>query len=151
MTPLFTGYTRDGGYADARRRRRALRFPLPRRTTTSAAAPLLCAGLIGWRSLRMAGDGRQFGLYGFGAAAHIIARSPVAQGREVFRLHPPRRRGSAGLRARTRAPLGRRLRRDAAGELDCGHHLRAGRRARAGGAGGGAQGRHGGLRRHPHE
>jgi propanol-preferring alcohol dehydrogenase len=82
--PLFTGYTRDGGYAthvvaDAR-----FTFPLPDGDDDVAIAPLLCAGLIGWRSLRMAGEGRRIGLYGFGAAAHIIAQVACWQGRDVF-------------------------------------------------------------------
>jgi alcohol dehydrogenase, propanol-preferring len=82
--PLFTGYTRDGGYAthvvaDAR-----YVFPLPDDGSDVATAPLLCAGLIGWRSLRMAGEGRKIGLYGFGAAAHIIAQVARWQGRDVF-------------------------------------------------------------------
>src|SRR5262249_44495569 len=69
--PQFTGYTRDGGYAthviaDAR-----FVFPLSDRGNDVASAPLLCAGLIGWRSLRIAGEGKNIGLYGFGAAAHI--------------------------------------------------------------------------------
>ena len=82
--PLFTGYTRDGGYAthviaDAR-----YVFALPEESDDLATAPLLCAGLIGWRSLRIAGDGRKLGLYGFGAAAHIIAQVARWQGRDVF-------------------------------------------------------------------
>jgi alcohol dehydrogenase, propanol-preferring len=82
--PLFTGYTRDGGYAthvivDAR-----YTFKLPDGGDDVATAPLLCAGLIGWRSLRLAGDGQKIGLYGFGAAAHIIAQVACWQGRDVF-------------------------------------------------------------------
>jgi alcohol dehydrogenase, propanol-preferring len=82
--PLFTGYTRDGGYAthviaDAR-----YVFSLPKRGDDVATAPLLCAGLIGWRSLQIAGDGKKLGLYGFGAAAHIIAQVARWQGREIF-------------------------------------------------------------------
>ncbi len=82
--PLFTGYTRDGGFAtdvvaDAR-----YVFRLPDNGDDVATAPLLCAGLIGWRSLRLAGDGKKIGLYGFGAAAHIIAQVARWQGREVF-------------------------------------------------------------------
>jgi alcohol dehydrogenase, propanol-preferring len=82
--PLFTGYTRDGGYAtlvvaDAR-----YVFPLPERGDDVASAPLLCAGLIGWRSLKIAGEGKKLGLYGFGAAAHIIAQVARWQGRDVF-------------------------------------------------------------------
>jgi alcohol dehydrogenase, propanol-preferring len=82
--PLFTGYTRDGGYAthvvaDAR-----YTFKLPDNGDDVATAPLLCAGLIGWRSLRIAGDGKKIGLYGFGAAAHIISQVARWQGRDVF-------------------------------------------------------------------
>jgi propanol-preferring alcohol dehydrogenase len=82
--PLFTGYTRDGGYAthvvaDAR-----FVFALPESGDDVATAPLLCAGLIGWRSLQIAGDGEKLGLYGFGAAAHIITQVARWQGREVF-------------------------------------------------------------------
>lgn len=82
--PLFTGYTRDGGYAthviaDAR-----YVFPLPERGEDVATAPLLCAGLIGWRSLQIAGEGKKLGFYGFGAAAHIIAQVARWQGREIF-------------------------------------------------------------------
>ncbi|MFN3889237.1 MAG: zinc-dependent alcohol dehydrogenase family protein [Beijerinckiaceae bacterium] len=84
--PLFTGYTRDGGYAthviaDAR-----FCFPIPESSGMDDAhvAPLLCAGLIGWRSLKMAGEARRLGLYGFGAAAHIVAQVARWQGRRVF-------------------------------------------------------------------
>lgn len=59
-------------------------FPLPESGDDVATAPLLCAGLIGWRSLRIAGEGKRIGLYGFGAAAHIIAQVEVQQGRDVF-------------------------------------------------------------------
>ena len=82
--PLFTGYTRDGGYATAAVADARFVFALPERGDDVATAPLLCAGLIGWRSLRMAGEGRRIGLYGFGAAAHIIAQVARAQGRDVF-------------------------------------------------------------------
>ena len=82
--PLFTGYTRDGGYAthviaDAR-----YCFPLTGPSDDAETAPLLCAGLIGWRSYRMAGEGRALGLYGFGAAAHILAQVAAWQGRRVY-------------------------------------------------------------------
>jgi len=82
--PLFTGYTRDGGYAthvvaDAR-----FVFPLPPDGDDVATAPLLCAGLIGWRSLVMAGDGKHLGIFGFGAAGHIIAQVARWQGRSVY-------------------------------------------------------------------
>jgi alcohol dehydrogenase, propanol-preferring len=82
--PLFTGYTRDGGYATHTIAEAAFVFPLSDDLDPVAAAPLLCAGLIGWRSLKMAGEGRTIGIYGFGAAAHIIAQVCRWQGRRVF-------------------------------------------------------------------
>jgi propanol-preferring alcohol dehydrogenase len=82
--PLFTGYTRDGGFATYAIAEDSFAFPLAGFDDPVAAAPLMCAGLIGWRSLRMAGDGRRIGLYGFGAAAHIIAQVCKWQGREVY-------------------------------------------------------------------
>lgn len=87
--PLFTGYTRDGGFAtqvvaDAR-----FAFPLGEKGEDIALAPLLCAGLIGWRSLVMAGDGQRVGLYGFGAAAHIIAQVASWQGRSIYAFTRP--------------------------------------------------------------
>jgi propanol-preferring alcohol dehydrogenase len=82
--PLFTGYTRDGGFASHVVADAAFAFPLPGYDDPVAAAPLMCAGLIGWRSLRMAGPARRVGLYGFGAAAHILAQICAWQGREVF-------------------------------------------------------------------
>jgi propanol-preferring alcohol dehydrogenase len=81
--PLFTGYTRDGGYATHAVADARYVFRLPDGNDV-AAAPLLCAGLIGWRSLRLAGEGKRIGLYGFGAAAHIIAQVARWQGREVY-------------------------------------------------------------------
>jgi propanol-preferring alcohol dehydrogenase len=83
-TPLFTGYTRDGGYATHALADASYCFPLPDGIGDAEAAPLLCAGLIGWRSYRMAGEGRDLGLYGFGAAAHILAQVARAQGRRVY-------------------------------------------------------------------
>ena len=82
--PQFTGYTRDGGFATHVVADAAYCFPLSDAGDAVAAAPLLCAGLIGWRSLSMAGEGRRVGLYGFGAAAHIIAQVLAWQGRRVF-------------------------------------------------------------------
>ena len=82
--PSFTGCTRDGGFAthvvaDAR-----FCFAIPARFSDREAAPLLCAGLIGWRALGMVGDATRIGLYGFGAAAHILAQVCIAQGRAVY-------------------------------------------------------------------
>jgi len=87
--PLFTGYTRDGGFAteviaDAR-----FAFPLGEVGSDMSLAPLLCAGLIGWRALRSAGEGKNLGLYGFGAAAHILAQVAKWQGRSVFAFTRP--------------------------------------------------------------
>lgn len=81
--PRFTGYTRDGGYATHAIADARYCFPLPDGMDDAEIAPLLCAGLIGWRSYRMAGEGAALGLYGFGAAAHILAQVAVGQGRRV--------------------------------------------------------------------
>ena len=83
-TPQFTGATRDGGYATHVVADAQYCFALPERFSDVEAAPLLCAGLIGWRALRLAGDGKRIGLYGFGAAAHILAQVAVWQGRTVY-------------------------------------------------------------------
>ncbi|WIM11505.1 zinc-dependent alcohol dehydrogenase family protein [Enhydrobacter sp.] len=82
--PVFTGYTRDGGFASHVVADAAYAFALDGFRDPVAAAPLMCAGLIGWRSLRLAGEGRRIGLYGFGAAAHIIAQVCRWQGRDVY-------------------------------------------------------------------
>lgn len=82
--PLFTGYTRDGGFATHVVADAAFAFPLIGFDDPVAAAPLMCAGLIGWRSLKLAGEGERIGLYGFGAAAHILAQVCRWQGREVY-------------------------------------------------------------------
>jgi alcohol dehydrogenase, propanol-preferring len=87
---LFTGYTRDGGYATHALADARYCFPLPEGPDDAEVAPFLCAGLIGWRSYRMAGAGARgegpqaLGLYGFGAAAHILAQVAVWQGRRVY-------------------------------------------------------------------
>jgi propanol-preferring alcohol dehydrogenase len=98
--PLFTGYTRDGGYATHAIADARYVFALPESGDDVAAAPLLCAGLIGWRSLRMAGDGKKIGIYGFGAAAHITAQVARWQGREVFAFT---REGDAAAQAFARS------------------------------------------------
>lgn len=87
--PLFTGYTRDGGFASAAIADARYVFALGEEGEDAALAPLLCAGLIGWRSLVMAGNGKRLGLYGFGAAAHIIAQVACWQGRSVFAFTQP--------------------------------------------------------------
>jgi propanol-preferring alcohol dehydrogenase len=81
---LFTGYQLDGGYAEYAVAREDFSFPIPEGYPDVQAAPLLCAGLIGWRSLRFAGDAERLGLYGFGASAHIICQVARHQGRRVF-------------------------------------------------------------------
>ncbi len=85
----FTGYTLDGGYASEAVADARYCFPVPEVYTDAEAAPLLCAGLIGYRSLRMAGDATRVGLYGFGAAAHIVCQIAVFEGREVFAFARP--------------------------------------------------------------
>ncbi len=87
--PLFTGYTRDGGFATHTVADGRYVFRLPQSGEDVATAPLLCAGLIGWRSLRMAGEGKKIGLFGFGAAAHIVTQVALWQGREVFAFTRP--------------------------------------------------------------
>ncbi len=85
----FTGYTLDGGYAEFCVADERFCFTLPAAFDDVAAAPLLCAGLIGYRSLVKAGDAERLGIYGFGAAAHLVAQVAVAQGREVYAFTRP--------------------------------------------------------------
>lgn len=87
--PGFTGYTIDGGYADQTVADQQYVFSLPSGYSDAEAAPLLCAGLIGYRSLRMAGDAALLGVYGFGAAAHIVAQIARLEGHEVFAFTRP--------------------------------------------------------------
>jgi propanol-preferring alcohol dehydrogenase len=88
--PVFTGYTRNGGYATCAIADARYAFRLSNEGTAAALAPLLCAGLIGWRSLGFAGNAKTLGLYGFGAAAHIIVQVARKQGRQVFAFTRPR-------------------------------------------------------------
>jgi len=85
----FTGYHLDGGYAEYALADARYCFPLPQGYGDAEAAPLLCAGLIGYRSLMMAGDAERIGIYGFGAAAHIVAQVARAQGRKIFAFTRP--------------------------------------------------------------
>jgi propanol-preferring alcohol dehydrogenase len=94
--PLFTGYTRDGGFATSVIADSRYAFPLGESGEDVALAPLLCAGLIGWRSLGKAGDGKRLGLYGFGASAHIVAQVAAWQGRSVYAFTRP---GDTGTQA----------------------------------------------------
>jgi propanol-preferring alcohol dehydrogenase len=95
--PLFTGYTRDGGFATAAVADARFAFPLGEQGSDASLAPLLCAGLIGWRALGMAGDGKTLGLYGFGAAAHILAQVARWQGRSVFAFTRPGDQATQGF------------------------------------------------------
>lgn len=83
-SPTFTGFTRDGGYATHVLANSRFCLPIPDTFEDVEAAPLLCAGLIGYRSLKLAGGGERLGFYGFGAAAHIIVQVAVWQDRRVF-------------------------------------------------------------------
>lgn len=85
----FTGYTIDGGYAEHTVADERFCFAIPDAYADVEAAPLMCAGLIGYRALRVAGDGERVGLYGFGAAAHLIAQVAVHEGRRVFAFTKP--------------------------------------------------------------
>jgi propanol-preferring alcohol dehydrogenase len=99
-TPLFTGYTRDGGFATAAIADARFALPLGETGSDVSLAPLLCAGLIGWRSLKLAGDGTRLGLYGFGAAGHIVAQVARWQGREIYAFTRP---GDTGTQAFSRS------------------------------------------------
>jgi len=85
----YTGYQRDGGYADYLLADARYCLPIPAGYTDAEAAPLLCAGLIGYRALRKAGDGKRLGLYGFGAAAHILAQVARHEGRDIYAFARP--------------------------------------------------------------
>jgi len=85
----YTGYQIDGGYADYVAADARYTFRLPEGYSDAEAAPLLCAGLIGHRAYRMAGDGRRIGIYGFGAAAHIMIQVALWEGRQVFAFARP--------------------------------------------------------------
>jgi propanol-preferring alcohol dehydrogenase len=82
--PIFTGFSRDGGYATHVLADSRFCLHIPDKFDDVEAAPLLCAGLIGYRALKMAGEARRLGLYGFGASAHILAQVAAWQGRELF-------------------------------------------------------------------
>ena len=87
--PKFTGYQIDGGYAELTVAEAAYCFRLPDAYDDLSAAPLLCAGLIGYRALRMVGDAKRLGIYGFGAAAHIVAQVALFQGRSIYAFTRP--------------------------------------------------------------
>jgi propanol-preferring alcohol dehydrogenase len=97
--PVFTGYTRDGGFATHVLARADFAFALPAGLSDVECAPLMCAGLIGWRSLVKAGDAQALGIYGIGAAAHLVAQVARAQGRRVYAFTRP---GDAAAQALAR-------------------------------------------------
>jgi alcohol dehydrogenase, propanol-preferring len=88
-SPLFTGYTRDGGYATHTIADASYSFPLPENIAPEYLAPLLCAGLIGWRTLKLAGNVQTIGIYGFGAAAHIVAQVALYKAMRVHAFVRP--------------------------------------------------------------
>jgi propanol-preferring alcohol dehydrogenase len=139
--PVFTGWTRDGGYADAIVADARFCLPIPDAYSDAEAAPLLCAGLIGYRAWRMAAEARPvraLGLYGFGAAAHLLAQLAVSEGQTVCAF------------TRDGDDTGQAFAREI-GTPGCGDHLCTSGRSGPGGAEGGAQGRCCGLRRHSYE
>src|SRR5262249_60324241 len=105
--PVSTGYTRAGGFATPTIADARYCFPLPAAGDAAALAPLLCAGLIGWRSFRMAGEGGALGLYGFGAAAHILCQVAAQQGRRVYAFTRGGDEAPPGLAPSLRAPAAR--------------------------------------------
>ena len=147
----FTGYDVDGGYAELAVADERFCFPIPEGYPDEQAAPLLCAGLIGYRALRLVGDAERIGFYGFGASAHILCQVAVHQGRRVFAFT---RAGDEEAQA-----FARELGAEWAGSSDAGaaggarrrDRLRPGRRADDDGAARQRQGRADHQRRHPHE
>jgi len=105
----FTGYTLDGGYAEYAVADQRFCFPIPEEYSDIEAAPLLCAGLIGYRSLVKAGNGSRLGIYGFGAAAHRRAGGQLPKARDL-RVYPARRQRSPTVCAEPRRGLGRQFR-----------------------------------------
>jgi propanol-preferring alcohol dehydrogenase len=93
----FTGYTIDGGYAELTVADARYCLPLDEAADAASQAPLLCAGLIGYRSLRLAGKAARLGIYGFGAAAHIIAQAAIFAGAEVYAITRPGDSAAQGL------------------------------------------------------
>ncbi len=148
--PQFTGYTRDGGFATHTIADARYAFPLGEEGDDVAMAPLLCAGLIGWRSLVMAGSAERLGIYGFGAAGHIVAQIARWQGRSVYAFTR-----SDDIAAQDCPPIGRGVGRGVGpatrNSARCRDHLRPRRTIGAGGAACGTQGWKGGMRRNSYE
>ncbi len=142
----FTGYQIDGGYAEYAVADARFCFPIPIGYADRQAAPLLCAGLIGYRSLVMAGDAERLGLYGFGAAAHIIAQVAIYQGRRVFAFTRPGDTEGQRFALELGAEWA-----GSSGEAPPGDHLRTRRLARAPGARRRREGGNRRVRRNSHE
>ena len=147
----FTGADLDGGYAEYMVADERFCLPLPDAGPDEQLAPLLCAGLIGYRALRLAGDAQQLGFYGFGNAAHILAQVAIWQGREVYAFTRPGDARTQRFARELGAVWAGRLRRAAAAPARRRDHLRVGRPARARRAARDPPGRQRRLRRHPHE
>ena len=147
----FTGYDVDGGFAELAVADERYCFPIPEGYPDEQAAPLLCAGLIGYRALRLIGDAERIGFYGFGASAHILCQVAVHQGRRVFAFT---REGDEETQAFARelgAEWAGVFRRAGAGGARRRDRLRPGRGADDGGAAGEREGGADDQRRHPHE
>jgi propanol-preferring alcohol dehydrogenase len=149
--PGFTGYIIDGGYAERTVADSRYCLHLPRRYSDVEAAALLCAGLIGYRTLGMAGDARRIGIYGFGAAAHIVAQMARHQGRTVDAFTRPGDTAAQQLALRLGARWVGGSDEIAPEELDAALIFAPRRRARTGGAEGRGEGRHCRVRRDTYE
>ena len=131
--PRFTGYTLDGGYAEYAVADERYCFALPASYGDAEAAPLLCAGLIGYRTYRMTGETVQrLGIYGFGAAAHIIAQIAVWEGKKIYAFTRPGDTEGQAFARRLGAVWAGGSRSATAGTARCGHDFRTGRRPPAG-------------------
>ena len=130
----FTGYDLDGGYAEWVVADERYCLPIPDEYDDLQAAPLLCAGLIGYRSLRLAGDPERLGLYGFGSSAHIVVQVARHEGRRVFGFVRPGDDAAAAFALELGCEWAGPSDEPRPGGARRGDHLRAGGRARAGGA-----------------
>jgi alcohol dehydrogenase, propanol-preferring len=147
----FTGYDIDGGYAGSTIADHRYCFGLPESFTDAAAAPLLCAGLIGYRTLAMAGDPERVGIYGFGAAAHIVAQVALHQGRRLFAFTRPGDTAAQDFALKLGCHWAGGSDMAPPEELDAALIFCACRRPCAGRVARGSPRRDRGLRRHPHE
>ena len=143
----FTGYTIDGGYAEFTVADARFCFHLPDQYNDIEAAPLLCAGLIGYRSYRKAGNARRLGMYGFGNAAHLIAQIAIYEGRELFAFTRSGDKATQQAAKELGARVGRRFRRNAAGKTRCRNYFCIRWPACTGSAPHARERRHCGLRR----